>query len=53
MLKSDQKYCKNLALETPQDFLSMFGHFPTFYMKGLKQVRGKRSFREMKLRDKC
>ena len=52
MLKSDQKYCKNLALETPQDFLSMLGHFP-FYIKGLKQVRGKRSSREMKLRDKC
>ena len=29
MLKNGQKYFKNLAVFTPQDFSSMFGHFST------------------------
>ena len=35
MLKNGQTYFKNLAVFTPQDFQSMFGHFSTLGMKGL------------------
>ena len=35
MLEIGQTYFTNLAVFTPQDFLSMFGHFTTLYMKGL------------------
>ena len=34
MLKSGQMYFRNMAVSTPQDFKSMFGHF-LIYMKGL------------------
>ena len=32
------KYFKNLAVSTPQDFKSMFGHFTTLCMKELNPV---------------
>ena len=35
MLKNGQTYFKNLAVFTPQDFYSMFGHFSTLCNKGL------------------
>ena len=35
MVKNGQTYYKNLAVFTPQDFYSMFGHFSTLFMKGL------------------
>ena len=35
MLKNGQTYFKNLAVFTPQDFKSMFGHFSTLCNKGL------------------
>ena len=35
MLKNNQTYFKNLAVFTPQDFESMFGHFSTLVNKGL------------------
>ena len=35
MLKNGQTYFKNLAVSTPQDFKSMFGHFSILCMKGL------------------
>ena len=36
MLKNGQTYFKNLVVFTPQDFKSMFEHFSTSCMKGLK-----------------
>ena len=36
MLKNDQTYIKNLAEFTPHNFESMFGHFSTLWIKGLK-----------------
>ena len=35
MLNNGQTYFRNLAVFTPQDFQSMFGHFTTLCMKGL------------------
>ena len=35
MLKNGQTYFKDLAVFIPQDFLSMFDHFSTSYMKEL------------------
>ena len=35
VLKNGQTYFKNLAVWTPQDFQSMFGHFSTLWNKGL------------------
>ena len=35
MLKNGQAYFKNTAVETSQDFKSIFGHFSTLYMKVL------------------
>ena len=35
MIKNGHTYFKNLAVITPQDFESMFGHFLTLPMKGL------------------
>ena len=35
MLKNSQTYFENLAVFTPQDFQSMFGHFSTLCMKML------------------
>ena len=40
MLKNGQTYFKYLAVFTPQDFSSMFGHFSTLYNKGLIEVTG-------------
>ena len=37
MLKNGQTYFKNLAVWTPQDFESMFGHFSTLWNEGLKE----------------
>ena len=37
MLKNSPTYFKNLALRTPQDFKTIFGHFLTLCMKELKQ----------------
>ena len=39
MLKNSQKYFKSLAVFTPQDFESMFSHFSTLCMKGLKDKK--------------
>ena len=36
MLKNGQTYFKNLTVFTPQDSYSIFGHFSTLCMKGLK-----------------
>ena len=38
MLKNGQTYIKNIAVFTPQDFKSMFGHFSTLCNKGLRQI---------------
>ena len=38
MLKNGQTHDKNLAVFIPQDIKSMFGHFSTLYMKGLKML---------------
>ena len=35
MLKNGQTYFKNLAVFTPHNFKSMFGHFSTLCNKGL------------------
>ena len=35
LLKNAQTYLKNLAVFTPQNFLSLFGHFSIYCMKGL------------------
>ena len=35
MLKNGQAYFKNTAVETSQEFKSIFGHFSTLYMKVL------------------
>ena len=34
-LRNGQTYLKNLAVFTPQNFLSLFGHFSIYCMKGL------------------
>ena len=36
VFQDGQTYFKNLAVSRPQDFKSIFGHFSTFCMKGLK-----------------
>ena len=41
MLKNGQTYFKNLAVFTPQDFKSMFGHFSTLCNKGLMITKKK------------
>ena len=38
MLKNCQTYIKNLAVFTPQDFYSLFGHFSALWMKGSKTI---------------
>ena len=37
MLKNGLTYVKNLAVFIPQDFKSIFDHFPTLFIKGLTQ----------------
>ena len=37
ILLKGQTYFKNLAVFTSQDFKSIFGHFTTLFMKGLKE----------------
>ena len=38
MLKNGQTYFKNLAVFTPQDFKSMFGHFSILCNKGFNKI---------------
>ena len=35
ILKNGRTYCKNLALQAPEDFKNMLDHFSTLCIKGL------------------
>ena len=41
MLKNGQAYFKNLAMQSPQDFKSMFNHFPTLKVQSCNLYNNK------------